>query len=791
LTENPLDARYLHGFYLGDLLVEPLKGRVSGKNGAQHLPPKAAEVLVCLARRAGDAVTHEELLKEVWGEGHGTREALSHAISEIRHALDDHPDNPRYIQTLPRRGYRLVVDPVTGTAHTDSIVIGSGAGSTMADLGIFENLKRRGVLETAIAYLVVGWLLIQVADIVFEQLILPDWAGTFVTVLVIAGFPIAVVLSWFLDIRADNAALDDHSPADARRRRFSRTYLSIVGALAVAAVGVFIYDRNIGLPEAEQNETGLDVPEISVSDSSIAVLPFLNNDGSAETQIFANGLVDDVITRLSRVPGLLVSSRGDSATLDPNSPSARVRQRLRVAMYLEGSVEMYGDEIRVIVQLIDSATGFHIQSRTFDRPRKDFFDIRDEVTELTVSSLRVSLPESGRDLTSSADQNPGLDVYVTYRRGIDELDKPRSVATTSTALEWFNAALRADPEFAAAHAGRCDALVWQYVDSNDGRYITEAETACASALELNPNLDVVHAALGDLYRQTGRYAESAGANNEALRINARSVDALLGLSEAQRLLNNVDAAEDSLRKAIGIQPGNWRPYQALGSFLYRQGRYQDAAEQFLKVIALDDTNIRGLSNLATSYMLAGDFGAALPVYERAIQVQPVAATYMGLGLMHYYLGEYDEAIAAMRNAVNLRPNSQLPWMNLGDVLYVSQRFNEARDAFAKAQQLVRASLDVNPNESTLLMDLAWIQAMLGNNEEALRTIARAQELTPDDPYAWYVAALIYNEQGISDATLDALKTAADKGFSRVMISAEPHLANLANDARFLEIADGR
>jgi TolB-like protein len=105
--------------------------------------------------------------------------------------------------------------------------------------------------------------------------------------------------------------------------------------------------------------------EITVADNSIAVLPFLNNDGSEETRIFANGLMDDVITRLSRVPGLLVSSRGDAATLQPNTSSEIVRNRLRVAMYLEGSVEIQGDQIRVIVQLINSANGFHILSRTY------------------------------------------------------------------------------------------------------------------------------------------------------------------------------------------------------------------------------------------------------------------------------------------------------------------------------------------------------------------------------------------------------------------------------------------
>lgn len=459
-------------------------------------------------------------------------------------------------------------------------------------------------------------------------------------------------------------------------------------------------------------------------------------------------------------------------------------------MYLEGSVEIHDDEIRVIVQLINSENGFHIQSRTFDRPRRDFFDIRDEITELTVSSLRVSLPKGRQDASLQSVEDPGLDVYVTYRHGVDELDQPRSMETTAAALAWFDAALELDPDFAAAHAGRCEVLVWQYVNSNDPRFMDEAEPACTIALELSPNLDVVHIALGDLYRNKGLFAEAARANEDALRIDPRSVRAMLGLAEAQRLLGHADAAQETLENAIGLQPGNWRPYHALGALMFRLGRFEDAARQFLKVIAIDDSSLRGYSNLATAYMLAGNFDDALPVYERAIAIEPNPTTYTGLGLMHYYLGDYDEAIDAMRNALNLRSSDHRAWMNLGDVLFVSGQLSEARDAFTRAQQLLGTALDVNPNEATNLMDLAWTQAMLGDAAVALVTVGRAQELSQDDPYSWYTEALIQNELRNTDATLEALEKAVSQGFSRVMIGAEPHLGNLAGDARFRDIADG-
>jgi len=219
-----VNASLLQGFYLGDLLVEPMKGEVTGRGGSRHLPPKAVEVLLCLARNAGELVSRETLLEAGWGVGEGSHEALSHTVSEIRSALDDHADDPVYIQTLPRRGYRLAITPQFPSVHADSIVIGSPGGASVEDIGLFENLQRRGVLETAVAYMVLGWLLIQVADIVFAQLHLPAWAGTFVTVLVIAGFPVALVLSWYLEFRDGHAVVDD-ARRQGRCRRASAGHL--------------------------------------------------------------------------------------------------------------------------------------------------------------------------------------------------------------------------------------------------------------------------------------------------------------------------------------------------------------------------------------------------------------------------------------------------------------------------------------------------------------------------------------------------------------------------------------
>ena len=142
-----MKAELLQGFYLGDVFVEPLAGRVTGPGFSERLAPKAMEVLLQLARSPSSLVTRDTLLEKVWGAGKGSQEALSHTISEVRHALHDAADNPRFIQTLPRRGYRLILEPRFPRDEEPSILIGTGNGTGINELGFIQNLQQRGVLE--------------------------------------------------------------------------------------------------------------------------------------------------------------------------------------------------------------------------------------------------------------------------------------------------------------------------------------------------------------------------------------------------------------------------------------------------------------------------------------------------------------------------------------------------------------------------------------------------------------------------------------------------------------------
>jgi len=297
----------------------------------------------------------------------------------------------------------------------------------------------------------------------------------------------------------------------------------------------------------------------------------------------------------------------------------------------------------------------------------------------------------------------------------------------------------------------------------------------------------VHTALGDLYALTGQYTESEVAYLKALRINSKSVASLMGLADTYRLQRRPEEAEETLQAAIGLQPGNWAPYSSLGYFFYNQGRYEDAAEQFLEVVSLDTKNMRGFSNLAASYMIAGRFEEAAPAFQQAIAIEPQSNMYGNLGMMYYYLGRYDEAAAAIRNAIKLTPNDYLVWSNLGDTLFVGGNAGEARAAFGAAEDLIDAALEVNPNDPATLTDLAWIQAMLGNKQQALQTIEKPSSALADDPYVYYIRGLINNRFGNTEEALVDFEAAVAKGYSPTILGAEPHLMNLRNNKKFKDI----
>ena len=772
----------LNGFYLQDLLIEPASGRVSGPGFETHLKPKAAEVLLYLAERPFELVERDELLRAVWGENAGSPDALTHVISDLRSCCKDHAGSPSLIQTVPRRGYRLLQQPrLVDDAES---MIDTGVLQLPDDGSFISNLMRRGVVQAGAAYLVFSWLLIQVADIFTATLNLPIWVPTLVTFASIGGFPIVIVLAWMLERSEGRWLLDRGRQSGKMLSGLERNYLSIILAYGIATVGALAYQVTVGF-----DVPGDDVPIVAeaeallpVNPNSIAVLKFLNIGGNEVGEYFSQGLGEDILDRLARIPGLAVSSRGDSWSLPQNASSEIVRRRLRVAYFLEGSVRVIGEKLKVVVQLIDSDAGFHVVSRSFETDLTDHMSVQREITNLVVANLRVALPEDANFLIEHPDPDP--DAYVLYRRGKALLHLPAKRETLNDAIEYFEQALQLDVGFSAAHAGICEARVTLYRFTRDEAEIGRAKAACAAALSANPNLNMVYTALGELHLTTGSEAAAEDAFRSALNINSNDVQAKRGIAEILMRDGQIDEAEKVLQQVIDQQPGNWRNIDALAHLYFSTGRYDIAVEEYRRVVYLDPENWQGHGNLGSALMMTGDFYAALDAIQAALQIEERASQRSNLATIYYYLGEFDRSVEIHRKTLESMPSSNYVWLNLADSLRFSSQPKQAPKAYRRAAELSRDLLAVNPDNPVDLMVLGWSAASLGDMEEARQMIDRAIELSPDDPYVRYYDGLLNHNIGRKKAAVEAFRSAVDTGYPVAMLAADPLLQGLHGEKRF-------
>lgn len=773
----------LDGFYLGESYVEPLTGRVERDGQCLHLPPKAIEVLLCLAHHPRSLVTREEIVNRVWGPKHSAPDLLSHSIGEIRRVLDDHAARPVVIQTVPKRGYRLLLEPQLRTGAASVFV---ARESPESDSSIWRALVRHGVIQACAAYLVVGWLLIQVADTTFVNIGLPSWSVPLVTFAVLGGIPIVVGLSWCLEITNGRLRRDSGRSPAGMFSGIERNYLAVVAAYAVSLAAAGGYQWLIGFDQGAAAAPDSVAPStidgeadlIQVKDSSIAVLKFYSLDNSEIASVFSEGLSEDILDSLARVPGLLVASRGDSWSLGPNVSSAEVRRRLRVATYVEGSVRVYGDTMRIVTQLIDSDSGFHLMSRSFDRSVEDFQGLQKEITSLIVANMRLALPDMIGEFEAVESDTATLDAYVSYRRGRHILDQPRSAETMKKAIEQFEAALDIDPEYPAAHAGLCNAKTVLYQLDGAVDLVEEAESTCARAIESGPRLPVVLRSAANLKLLTGDLDDAESIYEQALEIDGQDAESLAGLARVYERMRRPDEARSLIMKAIDLQPGNWRRINQLASMYYRAGDYEQAADAYRKVVYLDGLNYVALGNFGAASLMLARFSEARNALIASLRIERSQFSLSNLGIAHYYLGEFEESAEIQREAVAMAEQSATGWLSLADALYFGGEAGAARDAYQKAADLAGERIKVNQADPTMLMTLGWADAMLGETAKARELLTRSLDVAPDDPYSHYFMAIFEANFGDSEAAVAAATDAVSRGYPVAMLTSEPHLAGI-------------
>src|SRR5207249_2108741 len=432
----------------------------------------------------------------------------------------------------------------------------------------FEELQRRKVYRVAAAYIIAAGFIIQIGSAVFPAWELPNWTLRLVVVLLLIGFPIALILAWAFDVTAQGIRATPTVSAPGTHRRRNLILLIATGVIVSAAAGFFL------LPRASARKI----------DKSIAVLPFENLSDEKENAYFADGIQDDILTNLSKIGDLKVISRMSVMSYrgDALRNAREIGKALGVGALLEGSVRRAGNRVRVSVQLINANNDEHIWAEDYDRDLTDVFAIQTDLAQKIASALQAKLSQSEKArIDRMPTQNP--DAYLLFIQAHDYANRPDMFREASfKAEQLFEQAIKLDPNFAAAFAGLSKVESWIYHSFEPTPARREkARFNADQALRLQPDLAEGHLALGFSYYYGDR--------------------------DYERALAEFEIAKRDL-------PNEAQAYMAIGAIQRRQGKWAESTANLEKSAALDPKSENVLFNLASNYMAQRNFETADKIF---------------------------------------------------------------------------------------------------------------------------------------------------------------------------------
>src|SRR6059058_2537515 len=451
-----------------------------------------------------------------------------------------------------------------------------GEPKSVAMSGFFEEVKRRKVYRVAAAYVIAGGGIIQLASAAFPAWELPSWALRLVIMLLLIGFPVALILAWAFDVTPQGIRATPSATAPRMHRRRNVIMLVATGVIVSAIAGFFL------LPRASAHKI----------DKSIAVLPFENLSDNKENAYFADGIQDDVLTNLSKIGDLKVISRTSVMPYRGKASNLReIGKALGVGTILEGSVRRVGNRVRVNVQLINVENDEHLWAEDYDRELTDVFAIQTDLAQKIANELRAKLSPSEKAQMEQKPTENG-EAYLAFVQAhnlscaVEDLEKLKQ----SELL--YQRAIELDPNFALAIARYSQLQSWiVHTFERTPQRREKAQTLAERALQLQPDLPEAHLARGYSYYWGD---------------------------------NNYDAALKEFEIAQRGLPNESEVYLAVGAIQRRQGKWADSTTNLEKAASLNPKDIWALQNLAFNYQMLRNFDKANATIDRALALDPTA-----------------------------------------------------------------------------------------------------------------------------------------------------------------------
>ncbi len=518
--------------------------------------------------------------------------------------------------------------------------------------GLFSELKRRHVIKVGVAYIIVAWRILQVADVILNNIAAPEWVFQVVLLLLAISFPLIVMFAWAYDLTPDG---------------FRRT-----DPIAETAVG----------EESSSAEAESSIEPAAPAKASVAVLPFVNMSGDKENEYFSDGLSEELLNALAKVNSLKVAARTSSFHFKGQTGNvAHIARNLGVASVLEGSVRQSGTRVRIATQLINAADGYHLWSETFDRELHDIFAVQDEIASSVVKALKVKL--LGED---TAHLSPGgttnAEALQAYLQGVHYRNRGSDEAALQNAAAAFQKAIELDPEYAQAYAGL--GVAWDQLATNNfvglDQVTSKVGAAADKAIELAPDLADGYQVLGGMLLRFKLDQEGARkAITKALELNPGNVDVQTEYSRICSLFGEHEASVAAARSALELDPVSMSANHFLGYVLSFARQYDEAIRVFRHSLELDPHYPRPHYGIAMCLYLQGDPESALNELEQ----EPLLwMKFSGMAIVLRQLGRDEEAESSMSALIeNFRDNGLYQQAQVhaqwGDVDQAIQTLNRA------------------------------------------------------------------------------------------------------------------
>lgn len=529
--------------------------------------------------------------------------------------------------------------------------------SVITDMNLesfFSELKRRNVYKVAAAYAVVGWLLIQIATQVFPFFEIPNWGVRFIVLLIVAGFPIALIIAWAFELTPQGLQRTENADRTHLRPPRGRTWIYVVISAAALSISLFFLGRYTARNENQLSSTPA---------RSIAILPFENLSRDPDNAYFTEGIKDEILTRLAKVAELKVISRTSTQGYK-SSPEdlSQIAKRLGVANILEGSVQKSQDQVRVNVQLINATTDAHLWAESFDRKLTDIFAVESEIATKIAELLQAKLSGAEqRAIVAQPTQN--TEAYQLYLKGRFFWNK-RTANDFKTAVDYFQQAIEKDPAFALAYVGLADSYVLMpgFSASLPRDAFPKARAAAEKALQLDSTLAEAHATLAlVLYSYDFDFQRSFDEFERALQLKPNYATAHHWFGTSTLLaLGRFDEGIAELKRAVELDPLSLIINADLGAGYITARRFDEGIEQLRKTLQMDEGFYYAHWNLGQGLEFKGLIDGAIAEYERAYQLDDDPFVLSLLGHAYAMRGRRDEALKILTQLQNESTQRYVP-----------------------------------------------------------------------------------------------------------------------------------